>query len=105
LQAARISYVENKDYEKAYNYYRQLSTDADFKATETESYKGMMYSAYYLNRYNDAAAAAKRILVLEKAKNEDLVEAHFYLAKIAYAQNDLTVAFSEFSLLQRKSLQ
>jgi len=106
LQAARINYSQKKDYEKAYRYYQQLSSQADFKANEMEAFKGMMYSAWYMNRYKDAEIAAGLLLNSHEAKSGDQVEAHYYLGKIAFAENDLSKAFAELSMVSKeKSVQ
>jgi TolA-binding protein len=102
LNAARISYVQKKDYDNAYKYYRSLSENAEFKADNLEALKGMMYSSYYLNHYDDAASAAQQILSMDNAKSDDHTEAHYYLAKIFYSQNNLTKAFSEFASVAKE---
>ncbi|MEO6167152.1 MAG: tetratricopeptide repeat protein [Chitinophagales bacterium] len=101
LNAARISYTQMKDYNSAYNYYKGLRENAEFKANSLEAAKGMMYSAYYLTRYNDVAAAAQLVLNGENAKSSDMLEAHYYLAKVYDAQKDLTKAFAEFSIVAK----
>lgn len=101
LNAARINYVQKKNYDKAYNYYRQLSTNADFKSDALEAAKGMMYSAWYSARYDDAANAANLVLSLNNASHDDQIEAHFYLGKVAYAANDAEKAFNEFSIVSK----
>jgi len=97
LNAARINYSQKKNYDKAYSYYQQLSTNADFKADALEAAKGMMYSAFYLNHFDDASTAANLVLSLNNASSDDETEAHYYLGKIAYSSNDLDKAFTEFS--------
>lgn len=101
LNSARINYTQKKNYDKAYTYYRQLSANADFKSDALEAAKGMMYSAWYLTHYDDAANAANLVLSLSNASNDDETEAHFYLGKIAYAANDFEKAFSEFSIVSK----
>jgi TolA-binding protein len=101
LNAARINYSQKKNYDKAYNYYKQLSSNSDFKADALEAAKGMMYSAWYLNHFDDASNAANLILSLNNASSDDETEAHFYLGKIAYSANDLDKAFTEFSTVSK----
>lgn len=96
LNAARISYVEKRDYQSAYNHYKALRENAEFKANYLEAAKGMMYSAWYLNHYNDVIAAAQWVLSAENAKPADFTEAHYYLAKVYDAQDQLTKAFAEY---------
>lgn len=103
LNAARINYVQNKNYSKAYTYYKQLSENADFKSDALEAAKGMMYSAYFLNHFDDALNAANRVLLLDNASADDETEAHFYLAKIEYAAREYDKAFNEFLLVTRSS--
>ncbi|MBK9732890.1 MAG: tetratricopeptide repeat protein [Chitinophagaceae bacterium] len=102
LNAARISYTQKKDYSSAYNYYKKLRENAEFKANSTEATKGMMYSAYYLSHYNDVVSSAEQLLNAENAKAADLTEAHYYLAKVYDAQQDLTKAFAEYSVVSKE---
>jgi len=101
LQAARINYSQKKDFDKSFHYYQLLSTNADFKSDALEAAKGMMYSAYNLNRYDDAASAAKMILASGNAGSDDETEAHFYLGKIALAANKDDDAFNEFTMVSK----
>ncbi len=99
VNAARINYVQRKDYAKAFRYYKIIYENAEFKSNSLEALKGMMNSAYYLNQYDDAANAARQILISDNSTSDDLNEAHFYLAKIAVSTNDLSQSFSEFALV------
>lgn len=102
LNAARISYTQKKDYHSAFNYYQALNENAEFKANSLEASKGMMYSAYYLKQYGDVLAAAQRVLTAENAKNADLLEAHYYQAKVYEDQNELTKAFAEYAIVSKE---
>ncbi len=102
LNAARISYKQKKDYGSAYNYYKALHENAEFKTNRLEASKGMMYSAFYLARYTDVEAAAQQVLASESAGQADLVEAHYYLAKVYDEQHDLTKAFAEYSIVSKE---
>ncbi|MBA3647650.1 MAG: tetratricopeptide repeat protein [Chitinophagales bacterium] len=96
LKAARMNYNNKKDYTKSYNYYKILSGQADYKSDALEAYKGMMYSAYFLNNYSDAENAANLILQINNASTADELEAHYYLGKTALAREDLNTAYNEF---------
>jgi tetratricopeptide (TPR) repeat protein len=102
LNAARISYVEKKDYTKAYRYYKALSENAEFKSNNLEASKGMMYTAFYLEQFDNATAAARKVLAAGNAGSDDIAEAHYYLAKIGLSQNDLSRAFDEFSIVSKQ---
>ncbi|MCY7409571.1 MAG: tetratricopeptide repeat protein [Chitinophagales bacterium] len=103
LQAARINYVEKKNYSKAYEYYQRVSTSAELRSSALEAAKGMMYSAYYLNQFENASKAANTILSLSNSGTDDLLEAHFYLAKSSFALKDFDNAFAEFSIVSKST--
>lgn len=101
LHAARISYTHQKDYGKAFSYYQKLREYAEIKSNSLEAAKGMMYSAYYLKQYDDAITGAKLVMSTDVAKPGDLLEAHYYLARIYDSQGDLTGAFAEYSKVSK----
>lgn len=102
LHGARISYSHQKEYEKAYQYYQRLYEIAELKANKLEAAKGMMYSAYYLTQYDDVLAAAQLVLTTDIAKANDLLEAHYYQAKVFETQNELNKAFTEYSIVAKE---
>lgn len=96
LQAARIEYFENKRYEQAFNYYNRLSKVAEVKANIFEAKKGMMKSAFILERYSEARLAAIDITGDALAKDDDLNEANYYLGRIAQLQKQYTDAITYY---------
>jgi TolA-binding protein len=102
LNAARISYSHKKDYEGSYKYYKKLQEIAELKANKLEAAKGMMYSAYYLTRYNEVLIAAQLVLATDVAKANDLLEAHYYQAKVFESQNELSKAFTEYAIVAKE---
>jgi TolA-binding protein len=103
LQAARIEFFETRRYENAYSYYNKLSKAADLKANIFEAKKGMMKSAFILNRYSEARISAIDITGDELAKEDDLNEANLYLGKIAQLQKQYNDAITYFNKVYKST--
>ena len=100
LNASSITF-EKKNYEKAYNYYQRLESDAEYNSNIMTARTGIMRSAAKLNKYDKAMAAANNVLSTPKISNELADESHFIIAK-AYMSMDSTMqAQSEFSVLAK----
>ena len=64
LNAARINYSQKKNYDKAYNYYKHLGNNADFKADALEAAKGRAQSVR--SRNHSRRARCQRFLTLQR---------------------------------------
>lgn len=102
LKAARIHY-DSLRYNKAYDYYQQLETIAQYPEHKQESIIGQMHCAFLNNQYNEAIAAAQKVLMAEKSSDDIKVEAHLTMARSAIATGDLALAQTEFSTTQKIS--
>ncbi len=89
-------YFWQKEYSKAYDNYLKLAESAEIKDNLTVAQIGMMRSAFHLNNYDEATASAKKVLEGEGNNAELLNEAHYILAKSAFAKEDLTTAKLNF---------
>ena len=98
--AARISF-DNKDFKKAYRYYAQLMEIGETKSLLLESLDGMMRSAFYLNNLKKAATAAHQLLKTEKVSEDQIVFAHYVLAKAAYDKGNMQEAAKEFNITDK----
>lgn len=76
---------------------------AELKANKLEAAKGMMYSAFYLKRYNEVLSAAQLVLATDVAKANDLLEAHYYQARVFESHNELSRAFTEYAIVAKRS--
>ena len=99
LQSARIYYTHLKDFQKAYEAYSNLLTIASFKSNAFEATQGMMYCAWNLKMFNEVISASKAVLKNELASSDDLVQAHYYLAKVYLIQNKTADAGTEFEMV------
>ncbi len=103
LQAARIYFYRQKDYEKAFTAYQSLAQLSSYKENTYEAEQGMMRSAYRIKNCTAVKDAAGKVISNEQATADDITEAHYYLAKCAMDNLDYTTAFNEFSIVAKSN--
>jgi tetratricopeptide (TPR) repeat protein len=92
LQAARISYFELKDYEKAEAYFMQLKAIATLPAAKLEAMRGLLRCQYKLSKWAEAVPNAQELLQQKGIATDDKIMANMVLAKSSQAGNDLAAA-------------
>lgn len=92
LQAARISYFEVKDYEKAEQYFQQLKQIATNASNRLEAMRGLLRCQYRAARWKDAVPNAQELLQQKGIATDDKMMANMVLAKSSQVNNDLTAA-------------
>lgn len=102
LAAARTAYGK-KDYKEALEWYKKLSERAENKSTVLEAEDGSMRSAFMLKNYKEATEFARRLLKTEKVSDDQIIYAHYILAKTALQQNNKTEAMREFNVVDNLS--
>ena len=100
LTAARIEY-DNKKFDESYLYYSKLLEIAEAKPIILEALDGMMRSAYYLNDLDKASEAAKQLLKTDKVSEDQIVFAHYVLAKTYFEKGNIKEAQKEFSITDK----
>jgi TolA-binding protein len=100
LNAAEITYKQ-KNYEKALSYYQRLETSAEFNNNILTARVGIMRSSYQLNKYNIAITASNILLNTPKISAEYTDEAHYTIAKSAFATDSISMAQTEFGILAK----
>lgn len=100
LMSARTEF-DNKNFEKSLAYYSRLSEQAESKSINLESLDGMMRSAFYLNKNQVAANAAHKLLKTNKVSKDQIVFAHYVIAKTAYGSGNFKEANREFTITDK----
>ncbi len=100
LNASEITY-ELKNYPEALKYYIQLEEVAGNNNNLLISLAGQMRCSYILEKYNQANAAAQKLLKTETVSNEIINEAHIYLARSFFHLDDLNNAQREFTITEK----
>jgi tetratricopeptide (TPR) repeat protein len=93
-RAAALSFNKN-DFKPAYDYYTRLEAIPQYSA---DARTGMMRSAWALKDYDNAAAAANKVLTSENVSPELANEAHFVVARTALAKQNYDLAYNEYAL-------
>jgi TolA-binding protein len=102
LISARIEF-DNKNFEKSLTYYSQLSERAETKSIRLESLDGMMRSAFYTGKNQIAADAAHKLLKTDKVSKDQIVLAHYIIAKTAYESGNYDEAKRQFAITDKLS--
>lgn len=89
LQAARISYFELKDYERAEKYFAQLKGLAVTPENKQESMKGLLRCQYKLSKWTEAVPNAEELLKEKGIATDDKMMANMILAKNYQNNNNL----------------
>jgi TolA-binding protein len=97
LKSARVAFAKG-DYGKSQLYYERLSEMDDNNSGWLESLDGVMQSAYLNGDYPKAKKAATDLLMTEKVSNDQIINAHFLLGKMAMLDNNQTQALKEFNI-------
>ncbi len=102
LISARIEF-DNKNFEKSLTYYSQLLERAETKSIRLESLDGMMRSAFYTGKNQIAADAAHKLLKTDKVSKDQIVFAHYIIAKTAYDSGNYNEANRQFAITDKLS--
>lgn len=89
---------ENGLFDKAMQRYTLLAELAENKGMQLEATDGLMRCAYLTKDYETAKSAAKQLLMTEKVSDNQIVFAHYILAKSAQATNKMSEAEREFQI-------
>ncbi len=95
LGAARITFHQ-KNYMKAFEYYKDLAGLTETRLNLLEARVGLMRCSYFLEDYSSAIEACRTVLETEKLPEAIEREARFKLAKSLYAKDRMMLAFEEF---------
>ncbi|MBN2639181.1 MAG: tetratricopeptide repeat protein [Bacteroidales bacterium] len=102
IRAARIEYAI-KSYTKAYNDYNKLLLLTDNLSLRLEALDGSMRAAFLSNNIDGAKEAAHNLLQTKGTTEDQLIYAHFVLAKTALIQGNLKDALTDFEITSRLS--
>ncbi len=81
-KAAIISYIHEKDFDRAFNYYSKMEENAITDDERFEAQIGAMQSAYQINRTEDVYNLAQKVISNSLASPEQEATAYLYLGKI-----------------------
>lgn len=96
--AARVALIHHlqKNYEEAVESYIRLEETAEQPAMLQDAASGQMQCNYLLGRYGLAIQSAQKLLTFEKLSENLTTEAHFTIARSAYALTNTELARKEF---------
>lgn len=96
LQAARISYFDQKDYTSAQHYFLQLKAIAVTPENKLESMRGLLRCQYKLAQWKDAVPNAQELLDQKGIATDDKMMANMVIAKNYQNNNDLFEASAAY---------
>ncbi|MBE0650291.1 MAG: tetratricopeptide repeat protein [Bacteroidales bacterium] len=101
-RAARMRYIM-KDYAKAFIDYKELSSLTDDPSLKLEAIDGSMRSAFFSGNYQAANQFAQQILMTPKIVNDQIIFAHYVLAKTYLSLGNKEQAAYEFKITNKLS--
>lgn len=93
---------QQKKFDQALDYYRQLEKIAESQANRQSALVGQMRSLARLDQPAALIEAAQRVLAMEKQDVGLTVEAHLMMADGFYVQNELDKAYDEYDWVVKK---
>jgi len=95
IRAGEINF-DNTNYTTALENFNLLELNADYRENLTIAYEGQMECNYRLDNFSQAMQASRKLLGREKLTNDQVLAAHFILAKSALAIDSVSLARKEF---------
>lgn len=83
----------------AYITFKELENQAEIKSNLILARQGQMRAAFKQNKYKGAIEAAQRVLITDKAQEEEIREARMIMGKSYHAQNLQDAALIQFRTL------
>lgn len=102
-KAAIIAYNHELDFGKSYNLYVQLEKAAESDDQRFEAQIGALRSAYRAGNSDAVYNLASKVVNNNRATQDQVAAANFYLGKVAYDRKDYDNALSAFSQVKRLS--
>lgn len=102
-KAAIIAYNHELDFGKSYNFYVQLERAAESDDQRFEAQIGALRSAYRAGNSDAVYNLASKVVNNNRATQDQVAAANFYLGKVAYDRKDYDNALSAFSQVKRLS--
>ncbi|NNV54480.1 tetratricopeptide repeat protein [Limnovirga soli] len=96
LQAARIAYFEQKDYNKAEQYFNQLKVLAVSAENKLEAMRGLLRCQFKLAQWTEGVANAKDLLQQKGIATDDKMMANMVIAKNSQNNSELFEAMAAY---------
>ena len=96
LEAARISYFENKNYVAAKKYFESLRANSVNEDNKSEALRGLVRCYYQTKDYANANLVAKELLAKKGISTDDKSVAFLVLGKSQQVANDCNTALASF---------
>jgi len=96
LQAARLYFFDLKQYDKATTYYSRLKEFASTDENKLEAARGLLRSQYQSQKWNEASANAKELLLMKGAGTDDKLLANMVLGRAAQEDKQYDLAISYY---------
>lgn len=95
MRAGEINFNDG-DFVAALENFNRLEANADYRENLTTAFEGQMECNYRLGQYRQSIDASRKLLSREKLTNDQILAAHYILAKSALAIDSMDVAAREF---------
>lgn len=96
LEAARINYIELKDYGVAKKYFEALYKNSVSASNKLEALRGLVRSYYQIKDYSNALSISKELLASKNISADDKAIASLVLGKSQQLSGDFNAAINSF---------
>ncbi|ATL47978.1 hypothetical protein COR50_12820 [Chitinophaga caeni] len=96
LQAASLNYSQEKNYQKAYDYFLKLQEVATSKENSLAATRGLLRSSYQLEQWDNISQYAEMLLSSTNISTDDQIIGHFYLGKAQQQKSAYDEAIREY---------
>ncbi|OWY17176.1 tetratricopeptide repeat protein [Sphingobacteriales bacterium UPWRP_1] len=95
-KGGRVALYINKDYNKAFNYYRKLYETGSRKDLRLESLRGLVKASYYLKKSAELDQYATLLVQSDDATPDDIIDAYFFMGMLEYDAKNYNKARQHF---------
>ena len=95
-EAARISYFELQDYQKAEQYYTQYKELSTTRESRLDAMRGLLRSQYSLKKWKEASSNAQELLKEKSISTDDKALATMVTAKASEEKGQFSEAIQDF---------
>lgn len=102
-KGGRVALYINKDYEKAFNYYRKLYETGSRKELRIESLRGLVKSSFHLKKTAELEQYAGLLLAAEDNTPDDILDSYYFMGMLNYDAKNYLKARQNFQQVSART--
>ncbi|QQS28465.1 MAG: tetratricopeptide repeat protein [Sphingobacteriales bacterium] len=102
-KGGRVALYINKDYNKAFTYYRKLYETGSRKELRIESLRGLVKSSFYLKKTAELEQYGGLLIAADDNTPDDIIEAYFFMGLLNYDSKNYAKARQHFQQVSART--